>query len=245
MYARVIGILILILFTSCKSGKAEDTLESEVEQDSPELVEQWAAEGVSKATGKSVAEVKSLDGVEKFAKAAKDSAEEAFRSSNDRNDERQVFVFIDEIREAAGKFDVAFKSLVSVGLRGGAAAVIGNMSSALGRLELAGKLTRLAERGGGNALEEASEAALESGGDVSCIKEIENNKEYTDAPANGIKACVKNLMEGVADLFEEGVRDKLGLALKDTPYKFKDPLGNLWDAAHAMSAASYKVMLKY
>ncbi|UGQ17931.1 hypothetical protein [Borrelia sp. RT1S] len=212
-------------------------IESAVE--SLTAVAQKAAEAVSSATGRSVEEIKNLskEDLEQFADAAACSADGI--SGDQKNSE-----LIEQIRESALKLDLAFNALVAAGYSDDVVdLVLGNMSAALGKLGLAGKLAAIIEsdRVGIHIVEEYRKTVWEFGGDISYMKSIENTRGYANAHANGIKACVKNLMGSVIDLFEKGVRDKLGPALRYAPYKFKDSLNKLWDAALSVGSASHKV----
>ncbi|WKC58506.1 hypothetical protein [Borrelia sp. P9F1] len=149
---------------------------------------------------------------------------------------------IDRIRGSVGKLDLAFKALIAVEYSDDILdVVLDNLKVALQKLELAGKLAAIIESGGIHIIEEAKKTVLKFGGDISCIKSIEYTRGYANAQANGIKACVKTLMENVINLFEKGIRDKLGSASRYSPYKFKDALNTLRAAALDIGAASHKI----
>ncbi|UGQ16385.1 hypothetical protein [Borrelia sp. RT5S] len=252
MGIRVISILLLMLFIgSCKWWFEAET-EGEVlvkPLEDIKVVATRAVEEVSKATGRSAAEVKALskEDLDKFALDAKSSADATFEITKDSKNNKKKSEFIDEIKKSAGKLDLAFKSLVGAGYTGPIAGpVISNIESALKNLELAKKLAEMAESGNPNTLEDAKKAVQALGGNTgSCVSNLSSKNGYSEPVKNGLNDCVKNLMDRVNSNFERGVRDQLyNDNLKDVPPKFKDAFDTLRVAAHSMSQAASKVQFK-
>ncbi|UGQ16386.1 hypothetical protein [Borrelia sp. RT5S] len=249
MQVRVVGILLLMLFFgSCKWWSKAETVDkdgAEVVQDDPEVVAERAAEEVSKATGKSVAEVKSLgkDDLDKIAAAAKDSAEATAKSAESNNKKKSEF--IEEIKQSASKLDLAFKSLVAAGHRSGAVnPVIGNMKIVFKRLELADKLAGMLENGSGNTVGEVGKEVEAVGAAAFCmsaIKEEQGSNKETKVTEDRLKECFNNLVGSIGNLLVEGVQKPLQPAIEGAPEKFKDALRNLWIAALMFQRALIKV----
>ncbi|UGQ16733.1 hypothetical protein [Borrelia sp. RT5S] len=253
MHVKVMSILLLMLFIgSCKwwfKAEAEGGVVTRPVEDI-KVVAARAVEEVSKATGRSAAEVKSLskDDLDKIAAAAKASAEATYNSTNDnKEDKKKKSEFIDEIKESAGKMDLAFKSLVGAGYTGDLASpVLGNIKNALGRLELAKKLAEIEESGDSNTLDKVKRAAKALGVNESCVNNIDGRQGYANAVKGGLKECIKNLMDHVNSDFDRGVRAQLDKdQLGDVPEKFKDAFDTLRGAAHKMQQAASKVQHKY
>ena len=250
MQVRVVGILLLMLFiVSCKWWSKAETVDkdgAEVVQDDPEVVAERAAEEVSKATGKSVAEVKSLskEDLDKFVAEAGGSAEATAQSAESNNDKKKS-EFIDEISKSAGKLDLAFKSLVAAGHRSGAVnPVIGNMKIFFKRLELADKLAGMLENGSGNTVGEVRKEVEAVGAAAFCmsaIKEEQGSNKETKVAEDRLKECFNNLVGSIGNLLGKGVQKPLQPAIEGAPEKFKDALRNLWIAALMLQRALIKV----
>ena len=252
MHIKVMSILLLMLFIgSCKwwfKAEAEGGAATRPVEDI-KVVAERAVEEVSKATGKSAAEVKSLSkgDLDKIAEEAKASAEATLTSTSDSKSNKKKSEFIDEISKSAGKMDLAFKSLVAAGYTGGVASpVISNIESALKNLELAKKIAVMAESGDPKTLDEAKQAVQALGGDTgSCVNSLSERHGYSNPAKDGLNECVKNLMGRVDSNFDTGVKRELGDDdIKDVPDKFKDALKTLRVAAHSMKQAALKVQFK-
>ncbi|WKC58501.1 hypothetical protein [Borrelia sp. P9F1] len=243
---RIVSILILVLFISCKWNKAEAEGKDAygVIQDTPEVVAEKATEEVSKATGKSVAEVKALskDELDRFAADAVTSAEAAIKSAEAHNNHKDNASIIDEIKRAAGKFALAFKALVGAGFRDAMIPVIGNIKTASLRFELVGKLARMLESGSGT-IGEVGRNVVEFGVADYCISVTKDNQHAGTKVAEGeLKECVTNLMGSIVTLFDKGVQRQLEPFMKGAPEKFKDALFKLWNANFTIQRALLKIM---
>nr|WKT13868.1 hypothetical protein LKV13_04455 [Borrelia sp. BU AG58] len=242
----VVSISILVLFISCEWNKAGAGGKGAygVVQDTPEVVAEKAAEEVSKATDKSVSEVKALskEELERFAEDAKSSAEATLKGAEVLNNHKDIARIIDEIKGSAGKFDLAFKSLVGAGFRNAIIPVIRNMKTALLRFELVGKLARMLESGG-SKLEEVRRNVVEFGATDYCMNVTKDKRSNADTKvAEGeLKECVNNLMGSIVTLFGE-VQRQLEPFMKGAPEKFKDALFKLWTADFTMQRALLKTM---
>ncbi|UGQ16738.1 hypothetical protein [Borrelia sp. RT5S] len=260
MYVRVVSISLLTLFVGCEWwGQASGGIKKivkETQREAPVVTAQRAAAEVSKATGQSVDEVKSLskDELSKLAVEAKESSEETLKSADEHNNKKKS-EFIDEIKESADKFGVAFKSLVAAGYSGNEASiVVDKVNTAVKKLELGGKLEKILENKGGNTIEDIRKDVNKYGYAAgSCMSNIEDKKQRNDkasdkAPEEGLKDCIKNLMDNVDDLFSDsrggGICNELRDAAPNAPDKFKDALNKLQKAAWDISQAARKVQFR-
>ncbi|WKC58504.1 hypothetical protein [Borrelia sp. P9F1] len=244
MYIKIVGILVLILFIGCKDDKDKEKVRVGSADESIAAEAAKLAEEVSKSTGKSADEAKSLskDELGQLTDEARSSAEAALKSAEERVGIRDRSDVIKQITEAAGKLVLAFRSLVRSGYSSDIVEpFLENMKHALGQLSLAGKLATMAESIN-QTLDSALEAVVKLEGDLgSCIKHIKANSDQTDAPSSGLNLCVKDLMENAGSYFHDNVRDLI--AGVNVPDKFKDALENLQAAAHFIGRAT--LMLNY
>ncbi|WKC58724.1 hypothetical protein [Borrelia sp. P9F1] len=250
MYIRATGILLLVLFVSCKwwyKAEAEVEIRVKVVREDPVVVAEKAAEEVSKATGKGVEEVKTLSKEElgKIAKDVDDNAKVALQDSrnfsNGDANAKKTSELIKEIKDSAEKFDLAFKTLVGAGFTGVVSDVVmANMNSHLKRLSLVDNLAGIVENSG--SIEDAKKAVGAFGGDTgSCMSDISESRGHRQN--KGSEQCMKSLMGNVSDLFN-GVYKELRDVLEEAPEKFKEALGALRRAAWDLSSASSLVKNK-
>ncbi|UGQ17509.1 hypothetical protein [Borrelia sp. RT1S] len=250
MHIRVIGILILMLLIgSCKWWSKAETGGrdvAEVVQDDPEVVAERAAEEVSRVTGKSAAEVKSLSkkDLDKFAEDAMSSAEATAKSVESGRSKKKSEL-IDEIKGSADKLDLAFKAVVGAGHRSGVVnPVIGNMKILFKRLELADKLAIMLKNGSNNTIGEVRKE-VEAVGAIdfcmSAIKEEQGSNKETKVTEDRLKECFNNIVGSIGNLLGNGVQKPLQPAIEGAPEKFKDALRNLWTAALMLRRALINV----
>ncbi|UGQ16761.1 hypothetical protein [Borrelia sp. RT5S] len=244
MYLKLTGILVLMLFVSCKwwyKAEAEVEIKVKVVKEDSVVVAEKAAEEVSKATGKGVEEVKTLskEELDEIAKKVADDAKKTVEDARgNRGNEKKTSELIKEIKESAEKFELAFKTLVGAGYTGDVVnPVVGNLQDALKRVSLVDKLSGIVDSSGSR--EDAKKAVSAFNGDAgSCMNSITESRGGGRAQKEGTKECMKSLMGNVSSSFHGGVFNELRDALDSAPEKFKGALGMLRSAAWDISSAS-------
>ncbi|WKC58269.1 hypothetical protein [Borrelia sp. P9F1] len=255
MHMRVIvSISVLMLFASCEwwaevSGKIK--IKKPVED--IKVVAERAVNEVSRATGKSADEVKALskDELDKIAEEAKSSTAATFEST--KKDAKKKSELIDEIKQSTEKLDLAFKSLVGAGYRNATASlVLESIKTAKQKLGLAGKLEKMIEDGNKTMAE--VRRVVGAFGDVAgyCMRDINEKQgrhsksDTSTVSTDGLKDCVRNLMDNVVDIFvgRGGAFSELRDAVPNAPDRFKGALSKLCGAVHGMNQASMKVKHK-
>ncbi|WKC58513.1 hypothetical protein [Borrelia sp. P9F1] len=251
MYARLIGISVLTLFTGCQwwlEANLRIKTVNETPQETPEVAIQRAAEEVSKATGRGVDEIKGLskEDLDKIAVDAKNSSLETRNSTEDSKSSKKQDEFIEEIQKSTKNLDLAFKSFLGAGYNNEVVTpILANIDTASKKLELASKIKKMEKESANKSIEEVKRAVRALGGDTdSCIRELDDRKYHANAVKEGLKECVKKLMDNAADLFLKGVRNELEDHLKNAPDKFKEGLNKLLGASYDLYNASLKVKYK-
>nr|WKT13887.1 hypothetical protein LKV13_04550 [Borrelia sp. BU AG58] len=252
MYARLVGILVLTLFAGCQwwlEANLRIKTVNETPPEAPEVAIQRAAEDVSKATGRGVDEIKGLskEDLDKIADDAKSSSLETRKSTEDSKSSKKQDEFIDEIQKSTKNLDLAFKSFLGAGYNNEVVTpILANIDNASKRLELASKIKKMEKESANKSLDEVKRAVRAFGGDTgSCIRELDERKYHRkDAVKEGLKECVKKLMDNAADMFLKGVRNELEYHLQNAPDKFKDGLRKLLNASYDLYSASLKVKYK-
>ncbi|WKC58507.1 hypothetical protein [Borrelia sp. P9F1] len=254
MHMRVIvSISVLMLFASCEWwAEVRGKIKVKKPVEDIKVVAERAVNEVSKATGKSADEVKSLsrEELDKIAAEAKSSVDATFEITK-QNDKKKSEL-IDEIKKSTKKLDLAFKSLVGAGYQNDTASlVLDSIKTALGKLDLAGKLEKMIEDGSNKTIAEVKQV-VGAFGDVagSCMNNINEKqgqheqKNDSKVKEEGLKECVKNLMDNVVDIFLKGSISELRGIMNEAPDRFKGALGKLCGAAHNMQQAAMKVKHK-
>nr|WKT13886.1 hypothetical protein LKV13_04545 [Borrelia sp. BU AG58] len=254
MHARLIGILLFTLFISCEwldrvLGRVKTSFVVPPPE-APEVVAERAAEEVSRAMGIRAEEIKELskEDLDRIALDAKSSATAA-STSTIGSTSKEDLELVDNIQRAVTNFDLAFKSLVGAGYSSSKATpVLLILDETSQKSALAGELAKILEEEGDKnyTIDEIKKVLRALDGDVSfCLSALESRRGLANAVEDGLKQCIKRLLNDASTAFYESVYKELSYHLEDAPDKFKSALKTLRSAAFDIYNASMRVALKY